>query len=136
MEKCIFCEISKEVIPSSKVYEDEKSYAFLDNKPNNFGHTLLVPKEHSRNIFDMREEVWCDLATPLKKLAIAVKEAAGAKGINITMNNEPEAGQIVFHSHIHIIPRFANDNMSHKLYGDGGELAMAEKIREIIKKNK
>src|SRR3989344_4209367 len=103
---CVFCKITKGEMPSLTVYEDENSYAFLDIKPNNPGHTLLIPKIHARNIFDIPHETLCDLMEPLKKISHAAKTAMGASGINITMNNEPSAGQIIFHAHIHIIPRF------------------------------
>ena len=112
-----------------KVYEDENSFAFLDIKPNNFGHTLLVPKMHARNIFDIREETLCALMGPLKKLARAIKDATNADGINITMNNEPAANQIVFQAHFHIIPRFEGDNMKHKDFHDHEMEKIAEKIK-------
>lgn len=111
------------------VYEDENSFAFLGNKPNNPGHTLLVPKIHARNIFDIPHETLCDLMGPLKKISHAVKEAMGASGINVAMNNEPSAGQIVFHAHIHIIPRFSGDNMKHKTFSEEEMKEFAEKIK-------
>jgi histidine triad (HIT) family protein len=129
MPDCIFCKITQGEMPSLKVYEDENSFAFLDIKPNNLGHTLLIPKEHSRNIFDITEETLCALMGPLKKLAHATKEAASADGISITMNNEPAAYQIVFHAHFHIIPRFEGDNMKHKNIHDHEMEKIAEKIK-------
>ena len=130
---CIFCKITKGEIPSLMVYEDENSYAFLDIKPNNQGHTLLVPKKHARNIFDISHDTLCALMDPLKKISHAVKDAMGADGINIAMNNEPAANQIVFHAHFHIIPRFEGDNMKHKDFHDHEMEEIAEKIKENIK---
>jgi histidine triad (HIT) family protein len=132
MNDCLFCKIIKGEIPSTKIYEDENSFAFLDINPVNPGHTLLVPKKHSRNIFDTDDEVLKQLAPTLKKLSIAVKDGASADGVNIHINNEPAAGQVVFHTHIHIIPRFTGDGV--KMW-KGGEYKQneIEKIAEKIK---
>jgi len=132
---CLFCKIIKGEVPSEKIYEDEYSFAFLDITPVNPGHTLLAPKEHSRNILDISEEALGNIAPALKKISIAVKEGIGANGINIHINNEPSAGQVVFHTHIHIIPRFEKDG--YKLwhgspYKEGGKAQTAEKIREKL----
>ncbi len=108
---CLFCKIINGEIPSKKIYEDEFSFAFLDINPINQGHTLLVPKKHSRNIFDIDEETLKNLSPALKKVSIAVKKGTKADGINIHINNEPSAGQVVFHTHIHIIPRFEKDSI-------------------------
>ena len=121
--------VNRGEIPSLKVYEDENAVAFLDIKPNNPGHTLLIPKIHARNIFDIPHEALCDLMEPLKKISHAAKEATGATGVNITMNNEPSAGQIIFHAHIHIIPRFNGDNMKHKTLTEEEMHDIAENIR-------
>ncbi|MBI1999281.1 MAG: HIT domain-containing protein [Parcubacteria group bacterium] len=126
---CVFCKIIRGELPAEKVYEDERAVAFLDIKPNNLGHVLLVPKEHARNIFDISEETLCKLVPPLKKISHAVKNATGASGINIAMNNELSAGQIIFHAHIHIIPRFEGDSTEHKIYRDGEMGEIAGKIR-------
>jgi len=106
---CIFCKIIAGEIPSSKVYEDEDFIAFLDIQPNNFGHTLLVPKKHFVNVYDTSEEVGSKIYPLLTKISNAVKKATGCDGINIIQNNEADAGQVVFHSHIHIIPRYKDD---------------------------
>lgn len=113
MENCIFCKIIAGEIPVEKVYEDEKIFAFLDTHPVNIGHTLVMPKEHYLSIYDTPDELLADLAPVLKKLSIAVKSAVGADGINIEMNNGPAAGQIVFHTHVHVIPRFLEDGFQH-----------------------
>ena len=106
MEKdCLFCKIISGEIPSAKVYEDEYSFAFLDINPINPGHTLLVPKRHFANLYETSDETLKELTPIIKKLAIAVKKAVSADGINIGMNNDPAAGQLVFHAHFHIIPR-------------------------------
>ena len=113
MEDCLFCKIIAGSIPAEKVYEDEHFVAFLDIKPVNLGHTLLVPKEHSRNIFDTSDELLREAGPVLKKLSAAVKDATKADGITIGWNNEPAGGQLVFHTHLHVMPRFTNDGHVH-----------------------
>lgn len=130
---CIFCKISEGVIPSAKIYEDEEFFAFLDIKPVNPGHTLLVPKKHSANLYDTPDETLAHMAPVIKKLAMAVKKAVSADGINIGMNNDPAAGQLVFHAHFHIIPRHSEDGFKHwhskRPYKDGEINKVAEKIK-------
>ncbi len=109
MEDCVFCKIVAGKIPADKVYEDECFVAFLDIKPLHIGHTLLVPKAHHRNLFDMPETLLRDVGPILQKLATAILASTGADGINIGWNNESAAGQIVFHAHVHIMPRFTDD---------------------------
>jgi histidine triad (HIT) family protein len=109
MEDTIFMKIIRREIPAHIVYEDADTLAFLDIRPTNPGHTLVIPKKPFRNIFDIDDETLVAVMRTVKKVAKAVKEAVGAEGMNISMNNEPAAGQIVFHYHVHIIPRFASD---------------------------
>ncbi len=110
MEETIFAKIIRHEIPADIVYEDNDVIAFLDIRPNQPGHTLVIPKTYARNIFDINEDEWTKLTQAVKKIAPAVKEAMHADGVNISMNNEPAAGQIVLHAHIHIIPRFSKDS--------------------------
>lgn len=133
---CLFCKIVSGEIPSAKVYEDQHAVAFLDIQPNNPGHTLLVPKAHARNILDMDTAAICTLIPALKKLSHAIKDAVHADGLNVAMNIEPAAGQIIFHAHIHIIPRFSSDGHRHfekRPYKNDEEMnAVAEKIRVAL----
>lgn len=131
---CIFCKIITGEIPADKVYEDSEWLAVLDINPVNLGHTLLLPKEHHRNLFDLPTELLTKLGPVLQKLAQAIKDGTGADGLNIGWNNEPAAGQIVFHSHVHLIPRFEGDGFAH-WHGQGGETkADFENVQESIKK--
>jgi len=109
MEDTIFMKIIRREIPAEIVYEDNDTLAFLDIRPTNPGHTLVVPKKPFRNIFDINDEILAAVMRTVQKVAKAVKEAVSAEGINIAMNNEAAAGQVVFHFHVHIIPRFGND---------------------------
>lgn len=135
-ENCIFCKIINGEIPSHKVYEDEDTFAFLDINPVNTGHTLLVPKKHSQNIFDIETETLQKITPILKKLSLSIKEAVGADGINIISNNGGAAGQLVFHLHLHIIPRFSDDGLKHwhgKNYSKEEMSETAEKIKLNLK---
>ncbi|MFA6397433.1 MAG: HIT family protein [Candidatus Paceibacterota bacterium] len=111
MENCLFCKIIKKEIDSSIIYEDDKFIAILDISPINIGHSLLIPKEHSVNIFDIKEETLSEAAPILKKLSLAIKKAVDADGINIHMNNEEAGGQAIMHTHFHVIPRYKDDGI-------------------------
>ena len=136
MNKCVFCKIAKGEIPADKIYEDDNFFAFLDINPVNPGHVLVVPKNHYENIYSAPDEILCDIGSLVKKISIAVKQGVNADGINIIMNNESAAGQIVPHVHFHIIPRFSGDGLRHwigKPYANKEEVAkIAEKIRSEI----
>ncbi|MEK7192577.1 MAG: HIT family protein [Patescibacteria group bacterium] len=136
MNNCIFCKIAKGEIPSQKVFENDDFLAFLDIKPINLGHTLLIPKAHYENIFDLPCEITSNMADLFQKIAKAIKDATGAGGVNISMNNGEVAGQIVPHAHIHIIPRFKEDGFKHwrsKVTTTENELAeTAEKIKALL----
>ena len=136
MDNCIFCKIVKGEIPSTKIYEDSKILAFLDIAPVNIGHTLVIPKEHFINIYDTPEEILANMAKVAKKISQALKTQVGADGINVTMNNEKAAGQIIFHTHIHVIPRINTDGFGvwhgRRPYKDGEMADVAKKIIEKI----
>lgn len=128
---CIFCKIVKGEIPCSKIYEDDKILAFLDINPVHKGHTLVIPKEHHEGIIDMPDDTLGELAKVAKKLAKAVKKATGVDGFNIVQNNGADAGQDVFHFHLHIIPRLKGDGLGmwpHQKFPD----KEMEEIKEAI----
>lgn len=132
---CIFCKIVKGEIPADKVYEDENILAFLDITPVNPGHVLLIPKEHYKNLYDLPDETLKQLAPIIKKLSVAVKKSVNADGINIHMNNDKPAGQLVPHAHFHIIPRFINDGREHwhgKPYNKNESSEIASKIKKFL----
>lgn len=108
-KECIFCKIIQGEISAIKVYEDAEILAFMDIRPNHKGHTLVIPKDHIENIYGMTAEISARLMIAVQKIAVAVKNAVDADGINISMNNESAAGQIIWHAHMHIIPRYNED---------------------------
>ena len=106
MSDCIFCQIVAGQIPSSTVYEDEEVLAFLDITQVTKGHTLVIPKKHYRNMLEMDIEAASALFARVPKIAQNLQKKLQAKGINIINNNEEAAGQTVFHTHVHLLPRF------------------------------
>lgn len=132
---CIFCKIVKGEIPSTKVYENEHVLGFLDIAPVNIGHSLVIPKQHYENIYEAPEEIMCEMMKAAKKVAIAVKNLP-ADGVNVTMNNDRHAGQVIFHAHIHVIPRYKEDNFGlwkgERGYNEGEKEEIAKKISSKI----
>jgi len=130
---CIFCKIIQGEIASYKVYEDDKVLAFLDIQPVNPGHILVVPKEHYENLISTPDELAGRLIIVAKEIAKAMQAALAAPGVNFGINNGTAAGQVVAHTHIHIIPRFKNDTLRlwpNKKYQDEQiPKRLAEKIR-------
>lgn len=109
---CLFCKIANGEIPSNIVYEDNLTVAFLDINPVNPGHTLVIPKKHSRNIFDIEPEDAEAVMLATLKVANDIKSSLKADGMNLFQCNEPAAAQDVFHFHLHLIPRFDDDSIS------------------------
>ena len=105
----IFSKIIAGDIPCEKVYEDDRVLAFLDINPVNHGHTLVIPKEHTTNIFDVAPETLAQLITVAQRVAAAQRDALACDGVNLVMNNGEAAGQEVPHIHFHVIPRYIDD---------------------------
>ena len=108
---CIFCRIAKGEIPCAKIYEDDNVLAFLDLAPVHHGHTLVIPKNHHKDMLEVPAELGTSIFSALQKVAAAVMKATGAQGFNVMQNNGLAAGQTVFHIHWHIIPRFDDDSL-------------------------
>ncbi|MGD8531676.1 MAG: HIT family protein, partial [Syntrophobacterales bacterium] len=105
MENCIFCKIVRGEIPSARVLENEKVLAFLDINPVSKGHTLVIPKTHYASFPEMPADVLTALGEALQKIGTAVKSQLDSAGFNILLNNDRAAGQLIDHSHFHLIPR-------------------------------
>lgn len=103
----IFAKILRGELPAHKVYEDDKAIAFLDIMPRCPGHTLVIPKAPARNILDIAPDDLAHVAKVAKKVAIAAKAAFAADGVTVQQFNEEAGGQVVFHLHVHVIPRHA-----------------------------
>ncbi len=134
--ECIFCKILEGNIPSYKVYEDKNVYAFLDITQGTKGHTLVIPKKHIKNIYELNEEVAEKIFKIIPKLAKALKATFNPIGINIISNNELPL-QSVYHFHIHLIPRYENDGMILSTINNYGKTSEDEfkLMVDSIKKN-
>jgi histidine triad (HIT) family protein len=134
---CIFCQIIRKEAPASMVYEDEQVAAFLSNRPVNTGHTLVVPKKHYADIYEIPEEEAAYLFKITKRIAQAVKEATDIESLRIVQNNGKDAGQVIIHLHVHIIPMKPQDQFRHEISFRRLELLEkdAEKIRQRLYKS-
>lgn len=129
---CIFCKIIRGEIPCAKVYETDDVLAFLDIAPVNKGHTLVIPKAHHTDIFELPASLGEQLTQAIKVVGASLRGTLGATGLNVGMNNGASAGQMVFHAHWHLIPRFDGDGLSmwpQKSYDSMDEMSqLARKI--------
>src|SRR5215467_11651445 len=103
----IFAKILRGELPAYKVYEDDKTFAFLDIMPRSPGHTLVIPKAPARNILDITPDDYAHVARAAHKIAAAAMKAFKADGVSVGQFNEPAGGQVVFHLHMHVMPRHA-----------------------------
>lgn len=133
-DDCLFCKIVEGEIPSAKVYEDDHVYAFMDISQVTTGHTLVIPKVHTRDIYETPADVAGELFARVPKIAQTIKETYNPVGMNLLNNNEIMAGQSVFHLHIHIIPRYSDeDGFDAKWITRNDEFSM-EELKEIAEK--
>lgn len=102
----VFAKILRGELPSYKVYEDAETFAFMDIMPRATGHTLVIPKTPARNLFDASEQQVAACIRTAQRLARAAQRAFGAQGVTLQQFNEPAGGQVVFHLHFHVIPRW------------------------------
>ena len=112
---CIFCKLANGEIPTNAIYEDEDFKVILDASPATRGHALILPKNHYANVYEIDSEVLGNAAKLAQKIIMHETEALGCDGYNIVQNNGKEAGQTVFHFHMHLIPRYAKNNDKHTL---------------------
>ena len=131
----IFAKILRGEMPAHKIFEDDDTYAFLDIMPRSKGHSLVIPKKPAVNMMDIEADDLCVLMRTVHKLAPFVRKAMGADGFVIQQFNEAAAGQMVFHIHFHIVPRFIDVPLKHAasiMEQDDILSANAEKIRSQI----
>jgi histidine triad (HIT) family protein len=133
MTDCLFCSIVNKKIPSHTVFENDSFIAFLDIHPVHVGHVLVVPKQHVETIEDLSAELAADLLTSIQHISKALRQELGAEGINIISNNGSVAGQVIFHAHVHIVPRFANDGLQHWPGKDASEEDLMHAASKLIK---
>ena len=109
MENCIFCKIANGEIPSATLYEDDDFRVILDLNPAAKGHSLILPKTHAANLYELPEELAAKALVVAKKVGTRLVEGLGCDGLNVVQNNGECAGQTVFHFHMHMIPRTKGD---------------------------
>lgn len=136
MDNCIFCKIIDGSIPSTVVYEDADFKAIMDISPAAKGHVLVLPKKHCADILSIDPDVASKALLIASKIANAQKKAFNCDGINLLQNSGEAAWQSVFHLHIHLIPRYKDDNVTvpweHITYADGEAEEYAAKIRSCL----
>ncbi|MCB9498449.1 MAG: HIT family protein [Bacillales bacterium] len=130
---CIFCMIASHEIPAKVIYEDDKFIAFLDLTQTTKGHTLVVPKKHSKNIYDLDKEDAKEILLVVQKVALMLKKAFNPIGINIINNNDKPL-QSVDHFHIHLIPRYEGDDFEIGYKDHSKEVDLEEIKEEILKR--
>lgn len=132
-ENCIFCKIANGEIPSTTVYEDDDFRVILDLSPASKGHALILPKEHYANLYELPDEAASKVLIVAKNVVAKMTKALGCNGYNLVQNNGEVAGQTVFHFHMHLIPRYKEDQVG--LGWKMGELTDADR-EDILAKLK
>jgi histidine triad (HIT) family protein len=129
---CLFCKIVAGEIPSHKIDEDDKTLAFMDINPWTRGHALVIPKTHSRDLYDVEPADLAAMHATAQRVARRMRDRLASEGVNILQSSEPVAMQTVFHSHVHVIPRYSDDGLrlpAHPQPADDEELAqLAEEL--------
>ncbi|MFA5121866.1 HIT family protein [Zavarzinia sp.] len=131
--ECIFCKIVAGEIPCHKVYEDDKTLAFMDIFPLSPGHTLVIPKDHHPDLFALPDDLGSPLMTTSRRVALAIAKAFGPDGVNLFQANGAAAGQTVFHFHLHILPRRKGDGVISTDHGQrpGDHAALAKEAEAV-----
>lgn len=132
--ECIFCKIINGEIPAHKIYEDDQTIAFLDILPVSEGHTLVVPKAHSESILSADHQDAAAVVATIQKIAPGLMKGVGAAAMNIGVNCGEAAGQVVFHTHVHLMPRRSGEprTFEHTRAGQAELAATAEQIRAVL----
>jgi histidine triad (HIT) family protein len=133
-EDCIFCKIVAGEMPAEVVQEDEQTLAFMDINPWTRGHALVIPRAHSKNLYEVGDDDLASTMAAAKRLAIRMRERLGCDGVNLLNACEPAGWQTVFHFHVHVIPRFDDDPLqlpTRPQHADQEQLAeVAAELRE------
>ena len=134
-DNCIFCKLANGDIPTNSIYEDDDFKVILDASPATKGHALILPKQHYANIFEIEDETLAKAAKLAKKIMTHEKEILGCDGYNLVQNNGEAAGQTVFHFHMHLIPRYSDNNESKMINWKPNEFS-DEEMKDICDKMK
>ena len=134
MSDSLFTKIINREIPADILYENDYVIAFLDINPNSPGHSLVVPKVEAEDILSSSDESLLEVMKVVKKIAPTIVESVGAQGFNLIANTKPAAGQVVMHTHFHIIPRFENDGLKHWPHIESTSEQRADLAKQIVEK--
>ncbi len=135
MTECVFCKIVRGQAPCTKIYEDENCIAFLDIKPITAGHMLIIPKVHAETLSELHDNFAGELLRTGKKMSIALKKSKlQCKGVNYLLAEGKEAGQEIFHVHLHVIPRYSNDGFYFHMPSDYNDEKDREELESIAAK--
>lgn len=132
---CLFCKIIAGEIPAFKLYEDEETFAFMDINPANEGHALVVPKEHSKDLYSVSDAAIKASVVTARKVALALQKTVDFDGLNLLQCNGPAAAQSVFHFHMHVLPRRDQDELKLNWGPKPGDMEAIRQLAERIKAN-
>ncbi|TXC89883.1 HIT family protein [Metabacillus litoralis] len=131
MSDCIFCKIVNEEIPCAKVFENDHVVAFLDISQVTKGHTLVIPKVHKENIYELTPEIASKVFEVIPQISNAIKKQFNPVGLNLLNNNGEQAGQSVFHYHMHIVPRYGKGDGFGAVWKSHADQYSPEQLQEI-----
>ena len=134
-DDCIFCKIANGEIPSTTIYENSEFRVFFDIAPASKGHCLIVPKQHYNDVFDMDVETGGRLFGLATAIARSLKKELNCEGMNIVQNNGTIAGQTVFHFHLHLIPRYAGDQVNIGWQPGEANVEELQTLAKAVRKN-
>lgn len=132
-EDCIFCMLANGDIPTRKIYEDDMFTVIMDNAPVTKGHALILPKNHYDNLYELPEDIAGKAFQLAKKLAGKMTERLHCEGFNVLQNNGEIAGQTIYHFHLHLIPRYADDNCDLRMEQTHPSEEEQDKILNLLK---
>ena len=136
MTDCVFCSIAADNSPAYRLYEDASTLALLDTEPATRGHTLVIPKEHYETITDTPEEIIEAVFRAVQRVAATLESVYEPDGINIVQSNGTTAGQEVRHTHVHVIPRYEDDNVTlswiSEDIGEADQQEIATRLRDEL----
>lgn len=131
MSICIFCEIAAGRLPSYRVFEDEHTVAFLDLRPASTGHTLVVPRAHATDVWEISEAAHAEVAATVHRVAALLNTTLAPDGLNVKHNSGESAGQDILHYHVHLMPRWHGDDLPRPR---SSPLASTEELEKVLER--
>src|SRR4051812_42248982 len=132
-EGCIFCMVLRGEIPSERIYEDEHAVAVMDINPWTRGHAVVIPRRHATDLFEIEERELSHVIVAAKHVAAKMRDTLGCDGINLLQSNGRAAWQTIFHLHVHVIPRYADDPLVLPTHPNRPQRAEPEELAAVAK---